>query len=259
MRKMRDMTIIMNKTKRTRSVALTFWLVALTNLLVLPSASADLLFFRASLDNQQERFGGTDRHPATGSAFLILDTDRRTYRINMSVRDIFIRDFIDGADRIPDGRAFIDPAAPNYTTAHVHNAEPGVNGPIVIEFAQPPRAALTERRIPAADSNPNPDRTLPISGLRPGGDARPRTTRGGFTVSAEGRIPRDQVQPVNGAEPFGPYVHDLNALGIIREAVAGRLYVNVHASFFEDGELKGQALPNALIRGQFRFVGRRRN
>ena len=250
--------MMIDKKRRNKRIVLMAGLVVLANLLFLSSANAERLFFRANLDNQQENFGGTDKHPATGTAFLTINTDRQRYRLRMSVKGIFIRDFIDSPESIPDGQAFLDPAAPNYTSAHLHNAAHGRNGPIVVEAVRPPFAALKNGRIPAADSNPNPDRILPITGVRPGGDGRPVRTRDGFRVSVSGRIPNNQVQPVNGAEPFGPYAHDLDAEDIIREAEAGRIYVNVHASFFENGELKGQSLPNALIRGQFKLVGRRR-
>lgn len=237
--------------------------LAITTVLACQTSYAELLYLRAELDNKQERFGGTDRHQAKGIAFLVINTDTRGYRLIMNVTDIFILDFLDFPDRIPDGVAFLDPAAPNYTSAHLHNAPAGVNGPVIVEFAKPPSSTLVNGLIPPADSNPNPDRTLPITGIKPAGDGTPIKTRKGFKINARGKIPDGQIQPVNGAEPFGPYVHDLDFDDIVEEARAGRVYANVHASFFDtdrsrNRELQGQSLPNALIRGQFKLIKVRR-
>ena len=241
---------------------LTVAALAITTTLACQTSNAEILIFRASLDNQQERFGGTDQHPARGTARLIINTDTQMYRLDMNVKGIFIRDFLNRSKKIPERQAFIDPAAPNYTPIHLHIAPPGQNGPVVVEAATAPSLTLDRGVIPAADSNPNPNRTLPITGIRPGGDSKPRSTRSGFKLNARGRIPDGQVQPVNGAEPFGPYVHDFDFNDMVNEALEGRMYVNVHSSFFEGRDtlgnriLRGQSLPNALIRGQFELIRR---
>ncbi len=244
------------------------------------SAEAANVTLRGNVTVEAEEFGGTvgpedeqfgGKFPfenPTGEVVVKFDTVNKTYDYDLSVIGVFIADFLNNADKIPDGRPFIDPAAPNYTPAHIHNNEVGENGLIVLLPARPPAETLDGGVIPfSAD---HPCRDTPFGGFPPGGLAEPKRTMDsggedtGFNLTVKGApvpetpeaLPDDtEFGEDDFDEKAGPLSNDLNANGIIAQGLAGRLYTNVHSSFFEtqdDGTrlCKGQDLPNGLMRAQ---------
>lgn len=240
---------MLNKKARNQIIVSIVEAIAVMSLFLPLMADAAIVNLTARLDGRQEAFGGTDFNPARGFAFIQYDTLKRTFSYSLSVDGIFIRNFLTDADRIRPGTAFLDPAAPGYTSVHVHNNAVGQNGPIVIDAVSPPNETLEQGRIPAS----HPFRDQGFAGEKPAGFVAPKPNSRGFTAFFRNRpVPNSALSTPDGGPPVGPFVHDLNADGIIAQALAGRTYTNVHASFFDGrGELKGQNLPNALIRGQF--------
>ena len=252
-----------DSTGRNRFMILGVGMMLTLGLALLTSAEAAIVTLKANIDAEQELFddpvnpngqiGQPPPNNATGRATLRIDTRNKTYAYRLAVRGIFILDFIDGPP-IRDNIPFLDPAAPNYTPCHIHNNAVGFNGPIVAEVCGTPRETLDDDGLIPAD---HPFRPQGFPGSAPGGVQVPSRTRRGFALNFTGEpIPNEPISVPDGSGPAGPYVHNLNAKGIIAQALASRLYTNVHASYFDGVEgdkrvRKGQDLPNGIMRGQF--------
>lgn len=241
-----------------RHMNISRWVVALaiaaTGLFSPSRGDAATISLEAFLDSGQEAYGGSDPAPngATGQATWVLDTVTKTFDYSLTVTGVFVRDFIDGPP-VPELEPFLDPAGPNYTPVHIHNAPIGANGPIVIEPGAPTAEMLVGGLIPS--SPPHPFRPNPFAGFASGGITPVVATPTGFTIDIMGAaIPNGALSTPDGGPAVGPLVHGLDADGILAEALAGRLFTNVHASFFEGVVRKGQNLPSSLIRGQLQVV-----